>query len=130
MTSVANALRRAIFAGATAVLISSTVAAPASAQDFFSFLWGGDESHGGERKKVTFSPKYDAGQVIVSFGDRRLYWVYRKGAAISYPIAVPREQSRWEGKTSVSMKRENPSYSALTSESAGICGCGADPWPA
>ena len=110
MTSVANALRRAIFAGATAVLISSTVAAPASAQDFFSFLWGGDESHGGERKKVTFSPKYDAGQVIVSFGDRRLYWVYRKGAAISYPIAVPREQSRWEGKTSVSMKRENPSW--------------------
>ena len=34
----------------------------------------------------------------------------RPGVAISYPIAVPREQSRWQGVTSVSNKRENPSW--------------------
>ena len=59
---------------------------------------------------VSFSPKYGAGQIIVSFGDRRLYYITRPGEAISYPIAVPREQSRWQGVTSVSQKRENPSW--------------------
>ena len=34
----------------------------------------------------------------------------RPGEAISYPIAIPREQSRWQGVTSVSQKRENPSW--------------------
>ena len=34
----------------------------------------------------------------------------KPGQATSYPIAVPREQSRWEGTTSVSMKRENPPW--------------------
>ena len=54
-------------------------------------------------------PELRAGQVIVSFGDRKLYWVHRRGEAISYPIAVPRQQSRWAGVTSVSSKRVNPS---------------------
>ena len=59
---------------------------------------------------VSFSPKFGKGQVIVSFGDRRLYYVTQPGQAISYPIAIPREQSRWAGVTSVSQKRENPSW--------------------
>ena len=50
------------------------------------------------------------GQIIVSFGDRRLYHVVGRGRAISYPIAIPREESRWEGTTSVSMKKVNPSW--------------------
>jgi len=29
---------------------------------------------------------------------------------LSYPIAIPREQSRWQGVTSVSDKRVNPSW--------------------
>ena len=32
------------------------------------------------------------------------------GQAISYPIAVPREESRWAGTTSVTNKRINPSW--------------------
>src|SRR5262249_36700902 len=32
------------------------------------------------------------------------------GQAVSYPIAVPREESRWEGVTIVSQKRVNPSW--------------------
>jgi len=56
------------------------------------------------------SPSFSTGQIIVSFGDRRLYYVTRPGEAISYPIAIPREQSRWQGVTSVSSKRENPSW--------------------
>lgn len=87
---------------ALAILIPT----PASAQDFFSFLWDG-----GSRETVGFSSKYTPRQVIVSFGDRRLYWIHKRGEAISYPIAVPREQSRWSGVTSVSRKAVNPAWS-------------------
>lgn len=73
-------------------------------------LWGGEQEFGGGRQTVTFNPEYKAGQIIVSFGDRRLYLVTRPGEAISYPIAIPREQSRWQGRTTVSSKRENPDW--------------------
>lgn len=96
----------------SAFVAAATLLAPAtaSAQDLISFLWGGDQEHGGGRKTVSFPTSHKPGQVIVSFGDRRLYHVIKPGQATSYPIAVPREQSRWEGTTSVSMKRENPPW--------------------
>jgi lipoprotein-anchoring transpeptidase ErfK/SrfK len=77
----------------------------ASAQGFLSFLWDG-----GSRQVVSFDPSQAPGQIIVSFGDRRLYLVHRRGEAISYPIAVPREKSRWSGVTVVSAKRVNPGW--------------------
>ena len=88
------------------------LAAPtaASAQGLIDLLWGGSTEWGGGRQTVSFSPKYTPGQIIVSFGDRRLYHIKRRGQATSYPIAVPRQQSRWQGTTSVTMKRVNPSW--------------------
>lgn len=83
---------------------------PAAAQDFFSFLWGG-----GSRQSVSFPSSIRPRQIIVSFGDRKLYWVYKRGEAVSYPIAVPRQQSRWSGVTSVSSKRKNPSWTPTAS---------------
>lgn len=97
-------MRCLALAGLAAALLLPS-AKPAAAQDFFSFLWSG-----GSRDTVSFPSRYKPGQVIVSFGDRKLYWVHRTGEAISYPIAVPREQSRWSGTTSVSSKRVNPSW--------------------
>ena len=85
-----------------ALLVTLTTA---SAQGFLSFLWGG-----GSREVVSFPPNHPPGQIIVSFGDKRLYLVHRRGEAISYPIAIPREKSRWQGVTSVSSKRVNPSW--------------------
>ena len=80
---------------------TSLLTAPndARAQGLIDFLWGGTDEWGGKRQVVDFDPKYSADQVIVSFGDRRLYLITQKGKAISYPIAVPREQSRWQGVT-------------------------------
>jgi lipoprotein-anchoring transpeptidase ErfK/SrfK len=103
-------LSKAFIAGAAALVATATMPASASAQDLISFLWGGDQEHGGGRKTVSFSSQYKPGQIIVSFGDRRLYHVVKAGQAVSYPIAVPREQSRWQGTTAVSMKRENPAW--------------------
>jgi lipoprotein-anchoring transpeptidase ErfK/SrfK len=96
---------RALSACALALLALTLSAAPASAQGFLSFLWGG-----GYREEVSFPASYAPGQIIVSFGDRKLYLVHRRGEAISYPIAVPRQQSRWSGATSISDKRENPAW--------------------
>ena len=69
------------------------LAAPttASAQGLIDFLWGGSSDWGGGRQNVSFSPRYTPGQIIVSFGDRRLYHITGRGRATSYPIAVPRD---------------------------------------
>ncbi|MGQ0674126.1 MAG: L,D-transpeptidase [Hyphomicrobium sp.] len=82
----------------------------AHAQSLIDFLWGGSPEYGGGRQTVSFNKQYAPGQVVVSFGDRRVYLVTKPGQAISYPIAVPREQSRWSGVTTVSQKRENPAW--------------------
>ncbi len=94
-----------------AVVLAAPISAPAAhAQGLFEFLWGGSQEWGGGKQTVTFDPKYTAGQIVVSFGDRRLYLITKQGTALSYPIAVPREQSRWQGTTTVTDKRVNPSW--------------------
>lgn len=107
--SARTIMSRTLAALAASVLMATAMPAVAHAQ-LVDFLWGGDTEWGGKRSSVAFDTKYRPGQVIVSFGDRRLYLVTRPGQALSYPIAVPREQSRWQGRTSVSQKRENPSW--------------------
>lgn len=101
---------RAFLAAAAIAVGAAVLPSAASAQGLFDSLWGGDEEWGGKRQVVSFNPQYKPNQIIVSFGDRRLYLITKAGEALSYPIAVPREQSRWEGVTAVSTKRENPSW--------------------
>ncbi|MBL8566005.1 MAG: L,D-transpeptidase [Hyphomicrobiaceae bacterium] len=104
MTLAGRILRSLAFV-ALAATISVSATKPASAQGFFDFLWSG-----GSRETVSFPGSYAPRQIIVSFGDRKLYWIHQRGEAISYPIAVPRQQSRWSGVTSVSQKRVNPGW--------------------
>lgn len=85
-------------------------AAPAQAQ----FFWGGWGSSG-SREIVSFPKSYGSGQIIVSFTDRRLYHIVRKGRAVSYPIAVPKPSARWSGTLRVSMKRVNPPWTPTAS---------------
>jgi len=98
-----------VLAGVAATL-PLTAPTPVKAQSLIDFLWGGTKEWGGGKQSVSFDPKYTPGQIIVSFGDRRLYLITGKGQAISYPIAVPREKSRWQGTTTISNKRVNPSW--------------------
>lgn len=95
-----------------AALLAVGWQSPALAQQDSGWLWGGGTTHGGSGREVVRINAAGAspGQIIVSFGDRRLYLFTRPGEAISYPIAIPREQSRWQGLTSVTLKRENPSW--------------------
>jgi lipoprotein-anchoring transpeptidase ErfK/SrfK len=105
-----RSLARAIALASLAALLPLTAPTTASAQGLIDFLWGGGQEWGGEKQSVAFDPKYTPDQIIVSFGDRRLYLVTAKGRATSYPIAVPREKSRWQGTTKITAKRENPSW--------------------
>lgn len=99
-------MRMAVMAATVAV----APAAMAQSQDG-GWLWGGGQTQGGSgRELVRFNQSHAPGQVVVSFGDRRIYFVTKPGEALSYPIAIPREQSRWQGITSVTQKRENPSW--------------------
>lgn len=85
-------------------------AASAKAEDLVDFLWGGSPEYGGGRSIVTFNPQYKPGQIIVSFSDRRLYWITKQGEAMTYPVAIPTGEARWQGVTSVTNKRINPPW--------------------
>jgi len=90
------------------------MAPAASAQD--TWLWGGGSTVASSgRETVRFSPQFKAGEIIVSFSDRKAYFITKPGEALSYPIAIPREQDRWSGATTVSNKRENPSWTPTPS---------------
>jgi len=107
--SMATRLRRTAVAAGAMVVCFGLQIAPASAQLFWD--WGGGNLVGGSgREVVRFDSRFSKGQIIVSFGDRRLYYINRPGEAISYPIAIPRDESRWQGVTTISSKRANPSW--------------------
>lgn len=90
-----------------AMVATLFIASPqkASAQDFWDELLGP-----AGKSEVGFSKRYRRGTIIVSFGDRRLYYVTRRGIALSYPIAVPKGTARWSGTTRISQKRKNPPW--------------------
>lgn len=113
--SFVTLVRRTVAAGIVATAAFAGTPQVAHAQDLVEFLWGGGADWGGGSQTVSFSPQYHPGQIIVSFGDRRLYLVTARGQAISYPIAVPREQSRWSGVLPVTSKRVNPSWTPTPS---------------
>ena len=91
------------------VLAAALHPAPAAAQLFWDW-GGGSEVASSGREMVRFNAPFEPGHIVVSFGDRRLYFVNAPGEAISYPIAIPREEDRWEGATTVTNKRVNPSW--------------------
>lgn len=91
---------------AAAFLVAPAMNAPASAQFWSSF---GFSSASG-RQMVSFPKNYGVGTIIVSFGDRRLYHVRKRGRAMSYPIAIPRREAMWAGTLRVSQKKVNPGW--------------------
>jgi lipoprotein-anchoring transpeptidase ErfK/SrfK len=110
MGAMMKGFARPTLIGALATLACvAALTRPASAQLFWDW-GGGQESDGSGRETVRFAPRFTAGQIIVSFGDRRLYLITSAGEAISYPIAIPREQDRWQGVTKVSDKKINPPW--------------------
>jgi hypothetical protein len=67
---------------ATISLHSFSLVGAAKAQLFWDW-GGGDQRDASGRELVRFSPQFQPGEIIVSFGDRRLYFITRPGEAIS-----------------------------------------------
>ncbi len=96
------------FAIASVLLTMAATSANANFLDsFFGDLFG--PMGGGPRQTVKIKPgAYALGEIIVSFGDRRLYYIESKTTAISYAIAIPKAEAKWSGVSYVSQKKENP----------------------
>ena len=90
------------------VTSAATSANAAFLDGFFNDLFGPIGPKG--RQRVQFRGSYAPGTIVVSFGDRRLYYVEGKNAAMSYPIAIPKSEAKWSGVSYVSQKRENPTW--------------------
>ena len=106
-----NLLRHLAQMAVVTVLALMATLTPVSAQGFS--LWPGDwfgNSQAQPALPVLFPDHIRPGEIIASFIDRRLYYVYARGRAISYPIATPRPDSQWEGVMKISQKRVNPRW--------------------
>jgi lipoprotein-anchoring transpeptidase ErfK/SrfK len=116
---------RIAWSAAILALAALTAAAPARAQGAgllgsgilpWEWNWGGNEPSPNQGRHLTaFPSQARAGQVIVSFADRKLYYVHRHGEAIAYPIAIPRPEDRWQGVMKISQKRVNPPWTPTPS---------------
>ena len=78
--------------------------------------WGWGSSSKAESKHVvSFKTKHAPGTMVVSFSDRRLYYVLKGKRAISYPIAVPKSDAKWSGTYPMTSKRVNPTWTPTPS---------------
>lgn len=103
----------------TGVLAVAATGLPQTAEaGIFRFLLGGgnrnpqnrDWTNVTSRQLVRFSTAYDPGTIVVSFADRRLYYVQSRGLALSYLIGTPVLDEKWSGVLNVSDKREYPRW--------------------
>jgi lipoprotein-anchoring transpeptidase ErfK/SrfK len=62
------------------------------------------------RRTVAFPGNHAPGTIIVRHREKRLYYVLGNGQAIQYGVAVGREGAAWSGTSTVSNKREWPSW--------------------
>ena len=59
------------------------------------------------RNIVAYSPSVAPGTIVISAGQRRLFYVVDTGVAISYPVAVPKRGKEWSVAMSVEGKYVN-----------------------
>jgi lipoprotein-anchoring transpeptidase ErfK/SrfK len=78
-------------------------------------LYGNDQAFQAQaspvpRETVSFDARYAPGTIIVSTGERRLYYVLGDGKALRYGIGVGRPGFTWGGTQAISRKREWPDW--------------------
>ncbi len=108
------AIRKSGSAAAAFAIALALAPVAASAGNFWQSIF--DNSAGfGSRGQAAISEKYAVGTIVVSFADKRLYHIRRRGEAVSYPIAIPTGDASWSGSSHVSMKKINPSWTPTAS---------------
>ena len=62
------------------------------------------------RELVAYNGRFAPGTIIISTGERRLYYILPGNQAVKYGIGVGRPGFEWSGTRRVAMKREWPSW--------------------
>ncbi len=62
------------------------------------------------REVVSYQGPYSPGTVIISTGERRLYYVLGNGQALRYGVGVGRPGFEWSGSRYIASKREWPDW--------------------
>ncbi len=62
-------------------------------------------------QRVSFRSNYDAGTVVISMRQKKLYYVLSNGAAIQYPVAVAKPGKEWAGEAHIDGKYFRPDWS-------------------
>lgn len=62
------------------------------------------------REVVSYDAKYAPGTVVISTGERRMYYVLGNGQAIRYGVGVGRPGFEWAGTRYIASKREWPDW--------------------
>jgi hypothetical protein len=76
--------------------LATALSLPATAQVFWDW-GGGDRRDASGRERVRFSPQFRSGEIIVSFGDRRLYFVTRPAKPSATPSPSPVSKTAGRG---------------------------------
>jgi lipoprotein-anchoring transpeptidase ErfK/SrfK len=64
------------------------------------------------RTTVQYATKYAPGTIVVDTSERRLYLIQDKNSALRYGIGVGRTGFQWKGTHKITVKKENPAWSA------------------
>jgi lipoprotein-anchoring transpeptidase ErfK/SrfK len=59
---------------------------------------------------VAFRSSYDAGTIVISMSQRKLYYVLSDGRAIQYPVAVAKPGKEWLGTARIQVKYSHPDW--------------------
>jgi lipoprotein-anchoring transpeptidase ErfK/SrfK len=59
---------------------------------------------------VSYRSGYDAGTIVISMSQRKLYYVLNDGRAIQYPVAVAKPGKEWTGSARIQGKYFHPDW--------------------
>lgn len=62
------------------------------------------------KRRVRFDKKYAPGTIVIRTGERRLYFVTKRGRAIKYGVGVGRDGFEWRGTHKITRKAKWPSW--------------------
>ncbi len=101
-------------AGLIAGLILSSASAALALPSFFSSSSNGDADRPLAspipRETVAYDGPYAPGTIVISTGERRLYFVLPGRQALKYGVGVGRPGFTWAGVTHIANKREWPDW--------------------
>jgi lipoprotein-anchoring transpeptidase ErfK/SrfK len=61
-------------------------------------------------QRVAFDRGFARGTIVIRTNERRLYYVIRRGKALSYPVGVGRDGRQWAGTAFINGKHLRPAW--------------------